>query len=337
MVAKQLKVSVLIAARNEEQHIGSCLNALLSQNFDAPYEILVGDDASDDSTAGIVKNTALANSKLLYHYLPAGTLTDMRGKVRVLHYLTQHARGQLYIFTDADTVVGSEWIATHVAQLEKATLSAGFTVTSGGSFFSQWQQYDWLINFKLVQWLVDATRSLGKTKGSACGNNMAMEAANLTALGGFAAFKTSLVEDYALTKATVEAGGTFSLSHNRRLLATTAPAATLKQWLQQRQRWLSAALTLPLSIKSSFYLQVIWLWLLPLLLLLPNGVTLIAALLGFRVASSACLLIFLATYYQLKIVPFTLLLYPILADVLAGVSFIYYKRSSRILWRSRKH
>ncbi len=337
MVAKQLKVSVLIAARNEEQHIGSCLNALLSQNFDAPYEILVGDDASDDSTAGIVKNTALANSKLLYHYLPEGTLTDMRGKVRVLHYLTQHARGQLYIFTDADTVVGSDWIATHVAQLEKATLSAGFTVSSGGSFFSQWQQYDWLINFKLVQWLVNATHSIGNTQGSACGNNMAIKAESLRAIGGFAAFKKSLVEDYALTKATIEGGGTFALNHNRKLLAKTAPAATLQQWLQQRQRWLSAALTLPLFIKGFFYVQVVWLWLLPLLLLLPNGGSLIATLLSFRLITSACLTLFLVFYYRLKVAPIALLLYPILADVLAGVSLVYYKRSSKITWRSRKY
>ncbi|MEX1054626.1 MAG: glycosyltransferase, partial [Rhodothermales bacterium] len=47
-------VSVLVAARNEEQTLGDCLEALLGQSYPRDlYEILVADDHSTDRTADV--------------------------------------------------------------------------------------------------------------------------------------------------------------------------------------------------------------------------------------------------------------------------------------------
>ncbi len=50
--------SILIAARNEEENIRSCIDDLLAQNFpEDRFEIIVIDDFSEDATAEIVKST----------------------------------------------------------------------------------------------------------------------------------------------------------------------------------------------------------------------------------------------------------------------------------------
>lgn len=51
---KRPKVSVLVPARNEHDHIEKCVRSLMAQNY-PDYEILVLDDKSTDDTAAIVE------------------------------------------------------------------------------------------------------------------------------------------------------------------------------------------------------------------------------------------------------------------------------------------
>ena len=49
-------VSVVVPAKNEEKHIGLCLESLLCQEFDGLFEIIVVDNQSEDETALIAKS-----------------------------------------------------------------------------------------------------------------------------------------------------------------------------------------------------------------------------------------------------------------------------------------
>jgi len=94
-------VSVLIPARNEEDKITQCLETLLKQDYPA-YEILVLDDESTDSTAGIVKQFAAKDNRLRLISglpLPAG----WSGKNYACHQLAKEAKGDWLLFVDADT------------------------------------------------------------------------------------------------------------------------------------------------------------------------------------------------------------------------------------------
>ena len=94
-------VSVLIPARNEEDKIAQCLETLLRQDYLA-YEILVLDDESTDSTAGIVKQFAAKDNRLrIISGLP---LPDgWSGKNYACHQLAEEAKGEWLLFVDADT------------------------------------------------------------------------------------------------------------------------------------------------------------------------------------------------------------------------------------------
>lgn len=100
-------VSILVPARNEENCIEECIRSLVQQDYE-PREIVVLDDQSSDRTRAIVQQIAdelPATQRerlriLAGQPLPAGWI----GKNFACYQLSQAARGEYLIFTDADTV-----------------------------------------------------------------------------------------------------------------------------------------------------------------------------------------------------------------------------------------
>lgn len=103
-------VSVLIAARNEEKVIGARLDNIRSQDYPGTIEILVGSDASTDATDAIVAARASEGVTLVRSETRAG-------KPRIIQMLASLARGQVFVFTDADTVFGPDTVRELVVPL----------------------------------------------------------------------------------------------------------------------------------------------------------------------------------------------------------------------------
>jgi cellulose synthase/poly-beta-1,6-N-acetylglucosamine synthase-like glycosyltransferase len=110
------QVSVVVAFRNEEQHLESLLNHLSDQDFDQDKtEIILIDDHSDDSSAEIVKRFIHHNPKLNIRLLHS----DAQGKKEALKKGIHGARYSLLLFTDADCKPGRHWISTMVSHMSK--------------------------------------------------------------------------------------------------------------------------------------------------------------------------------------------------------------------------
>jgi len=95
-------VSVLVPARNEERSIGRCLDSLARQAY-RDYEVIVLDDGSEDRTGAIARAHAERCGRVRVEPgrpLPAGWF----GKAFACDQLATLARGDLLIFTDADTM-----------------------------------------------------------------------------------------------------------------------------------------------------------------------------------------------------------------------------------------
>jgi len=89
-------VSVLIAARNEAQDIGWKIAETLAWEYPREkLEILIGSDASEDSTDDIVRGFSVHGVKLVRMHL-------RRGKARTLNRLAELSRGEILFFTDAN-------------------------------------------------------------------------------------------------------------------------------------------------------------------------------------------------------------------------------------------
>ncbi len=99
-------VSVLIPARNEEKHIGSCVESVLASlhKNGAEGELIVINDHSEDATESIAKR---AGAEVI-------TLRKSAGKKQAIELGVSSASNEIIICTDADSKVSKGWIKTIV-------------------------------------------------------------------------------------------------------------------------------------------------------------------------------------------------------------------------------
>ena len=114
------RVSIIVAARNEQRNIREALQSLLQLGYPA-YELIVVDDRSEDETGRILDEMAAADSRLrVIHVelLPPGWL----GKNHALWTGSLRADGELLLFTDADIVMEPTVVTRAVAYLTRNRL-----------------------------------------------------------------------------------------------------------------------------------------------------------------------------------------------------------------------
>lgn len=106
-------VSVIIPARNEEACLETCLQSLVAQEG-IPLEIIVVDDGSTDRTHAIAESFS-AVRVMSAPPLPEGWC----GKSNAVAFGARHARGDWFLFTDADTIHKPGSLARAVSEAEK--------------------------------------------------------------------------------------------------------------------------------------------------------------------------------------------------------------------------
>jgi glycosyltransferase involved in cell wall biosynthesis len=97
------RVSIIVAARNEQRNIREALQSLLGLTY-PDYELIVVDDRSEDATGSILDAMAGSDKRLrVVHVtdLPPGWL----GKNHALWLGSRQATGELLLFSDADIVM----------------------------------------------------------------------------------------------------------------------------------------------------------------------------------------------------------------------------------------
>lgn len=106
------KVSVIIAAKNEEKNILKPLQSLVSQSFDkSDFEVIVIDDNSSDRTFDIVSDFINNNSDLNIRLFKA----DGSGKKQAISQALHLAENDIVMVTDADCELPRRWIEKTLA------------------------------------------------------------------------------------------------------------------------------------------------------------------------------------------------------------------------------
>src|ERR687896_1210386 len=95
------QVSVIMPARNEERYIARCLDSLLGQDY-PNFEIIAINDSSTDGTSEIMKAYA-ANDLRVMHIDASPKPEGWTGKNWACYQGYLHTRGELLMFTDADS------------------------------------------------------------------------------------------------------------------------------------------------------------------------------------------------------------------------------------------
>lgn len=261
------KVSLLLAARNEEKLILRSLQAINALNYPKDkLEILVGNDASTDKTSELVSGFIQDKPWFKLHQITE-TIGKGRGKANVLGQLAHNATGEYYFITDVDVKLPRNWILALLQELEsspKVGIVSGTTKCERRGLFATLQGMDWLHFMGYIK--AFANVGVGCTS---VGNNMAVRAEAYWQTGGYENINFSITEDYKLFKEVTSRGWEWRTRLDADSLGLAWYIPEVSEMLHQRKRWLIGARELPLNWKAMIVLY--GLYIPALLLLLVTG------------------------------------------------------------------
>lgn len=237
--APQTKISIIIPARNEEDNIGMCLDAILAQDYpEHLYEVIVVDDHSTDKTADIVKEYKEQNIRCI-QLADHTSDTTIAYKKKALSLGIAASAGDLIITTDADCTAGSKWLYNMSAiyrQEKPVMIVAPVDFTNDGSVVQLFQSLD----FMSMQGITAASHKLGLGNMSN-GANLAFTKAAYNAVDGYKGIDhLASGDDYLLMmKLNYAYPGRISYLKSQDVIVKTAPQPDWGSFIQQRIRWAS--------------------------------------------------------------------------------------------------
>jgi chlorobactene glucosyltransferase len=212
-------VSVLIPARNEEINIEKCIKAFLKQDY-PKLEILVLDDNSTDNTYGIVKKISEKNKNVKVFKgkpLPQGWL----GKNFACYQLSRYAKGEYFVFTDADTHHFQKSISSSLAALLNDGLDALCPFPREIMITIHERMSIPFMNFVILLFMPLAL--IRKSKNplfcTGVGQYLLFRREAYFGMGGHAAVKGKILEDVHITKKTKEMGYSYMIFDGRKVIS----------------------------------------------------------------------------------------------------------------------
>ncbi len=188
-------VSVVVAARNEENNIGDCIKSLKKLNYpETKYEIIIINDRSNDSTKEIIEKEISNQKNFILINIEEYNNPQINGKAFALSTGIKQAKGEIIMTTDADCRVPENWIRKAIEYFDKETaFVCGFTMLERENFFTKLQAMDWLYLESI------SCSSAGINNALSClGNNLAMNKEIYDSVGGYDKLKFSVTEDLTL-------------------------------------------------------------------------------------------------------------------------------------------
>jgi len=231
------KVSVLIAARNEEANIGRTLTAVLRQDFPKELlEVIVVDDHSTDGTSDVVRSFSGQGVRLL-------SLNESEPlnsyKKKAITTAIAEATGYYIITTDADCRMGPDWLATVVTFMEREDcflLSSPVVYSEQRGFFEELQTLEFLYLIGL------GAAGIGNRHPSTCnGANLAYRRDIFYEVGGFNGIDhvASGDDELFLHKIATHYPDKIRFCKSREAIVYTDAKRTLRGFIGQRRRWAS--------------------------------------------------------------------------------------------------
>ncbi len=228
------RVSVLVAARNEEANIERCVRALMQQSYPSDrLQFIVVDDDSEDATHEILLTLCEEFAGRLTVVRTRFEETHARGKALAIAQGMDHAEGDLVLLTDADCTPPTDWVQSVVEHfLPDVDVVGGFTLVRSEDLFSTVQQLDWVH----LQTMASAGLAFNVPLGL-IGNNFSFRRRAYDAVGGYRAVRFTVTEDYALFRAMHRAGHRVIFPCTLGTSMLTEPCASIREVLRQKQRW----------------------------------------------------------------------------------------------------
>ena len=233
----QTRVSILIAARNEEEKIHLTIEDILSQNYpENLFELIVVDDHSTDKTADVISRYADQGVKLivLNESKPLNSY-----KKKAISEAMNVATGEFIVTTDADCRMHSNWLSTIINCSEQGNFKL---VSSPVVYFEENNRFEKLQSLEFLYLIGLGAAGIGNQMPSTCnGANLAYRKDVFYELGGFKGIDdvASGDDELFLHKVAHAFPGTIGFCKSAEAIVFTHAKPNLKEFISQRKRWAS--------------------------------------------------------------------------------------------------
>jgi len=239
-----LPVSVIVAARNEEDNILNCMKSLDELVYPSEkLEIIIVDDKSTDKTGGIIDNFISGKEKFK-KIVTKKEIGKLKGKTNALANALEIAKGEIILTTDADCAVHPLWAYTTASYYQPdVAVVNGFTTQKAYNGFSGMQAIDFI--YLLI--VASGTINLGKPI-SCIGNNMSYRKKAYLEVGGYENLPFSVTEDFNLLHAIYKLKK-YKIIYplDTEALVTSLPCNNIKRLYHQKKRWSVGGLGSPFA------------------------------------------------------------------------------------------
>ncbi len=200
-----LGVSFVVTAHDAGPTLARTIAALLSQELDLAFEIVIVDDRSSDDTYALASHLAEHDGRL--RILRVSSLPEgVTSRQAALDLAVGASTGRLVLIVDADAVPPPQWAKRMVEALASADLVASSLVfvpaeNPRGGWLAALQTVDAAHYLGVCELLGMARQASGVCFGAA-----GFRRSLYDAVGGFSGLGLSLVEDLAFARAAQRAG-----------------------------------------------------------------------------------------------------------------------------------
>lgn len=227
-------ISVVVAARNEEENILRCLESLDKLEYPSEkIEIIIVNDHSSDRTNSIISEF-IAGKEKFKCIIPTCSVGNLKGKSNALANAFALAEGEILLTTDADCEVSPAWAKTIASYYkDDVAIVCGFTAQKDYDAFAGMQSADFIFLLTVAA----GAMNLGKPL-SCIGNNMSIRKKVYEEVGGYESIPFSVTEDFSLLMA-VHDLGKYGIIYplDAGALVVSQPCENIKSLFWQKKRW----------------------------------------------------------------------------------------------------
>jgi len=218
-------VSVIVPAFNEEVVIPKTIKSLLDADYEA-FEIIVVDDGSQDNTSEVVIEQFGKNARVRLFTV------KNNGKAEALNTGLSHAKGEIIVALDADTLFGPQTIsalARRFVDPQIGAVAGNAKVGNRTNIVTRWQALEYITSQNMDRRAFASLNCITVVPGAVG----AWRRELLTTAGGFSA--DTLAEDQDLTLRIRRLG--YKIGYEETAVAWTEAPDRLKTLARQRFRW----------------------------------------------------------------------------------------------------
>lgn len=228
-------ISLLKPIKGNEEELRANLQSFFEQDYAGELEIVVSTADADDAGLAAAQELALAYPHIRVRFVLSDVHYGLNPKLSNLAAALDAAEHDLVLQSDANVRVRPSYLTRVVGELlaEDAALLSSMVVGTGERSAGAA-----LENLQLSAWIAPATCFALHIAGVTCviGKSMLLRRSELDEVGGLAAFKDHLTEDFLI-------GQAYGVAGKRVILSTTTVenvnvGTSVDRFLSRHARWL---------------------------------------------------------------------------------------------------